>query len=722
MGASRSQGESRRLRADLGAPAGTHDRPLVPILTYHSVSDDPPEAICRWSITPTFFRDHLAALRDLGFEGLTVTELLACYTGERTLPARPVVLTFDDGYEDFLLHALPALAKSGFPATLYATTGGLRDEGPALHTLPGRMLDWQQLAEVAAAGVDIGAHSHTHRELDTLPASEARREVTYSRDRLQDELGRPVRTFAYPYGYSTRSVRAAVRAAGYEAACGVKNAYSHADDDRWALSRILVEHDLDVPALTRLVTERVLPVGWRGEKPRTVAWRVYRRARALTAAAGGTSGEPVAVIARIPVAVLDIELTRPLPVLDEPEGRLPGSRASRPAHVLVRLHGRPLGVVLVEPGDRLAETVTSRLGADIDRHLARDGLPPRGELPLDGSGPWPCHTPSTAHPITSVVIPTVGRPHYVQDLVKSLLDGEVAPDEILVVDNRPSDRRTADMVERDFGDRPHVRYVAEPVPGASRARNDGLRAARGELVAFLDDDVVADTGWLRAAHEAWTTTPHVGCVTGPILPAELKTPAQLLVQAYGGFDKGFTRRVYDLDRNRLDHPLYPYLVGTYGSGANALFHREWLLRLGGFDERLGPGTPTRSGEDLDVLLRMVLDGASVAYEPAALVWHHHRFAYADLRRMAFDYGVGLGALFTKHLTANPRSLAAIARRLPAGLALLLAPGSDRNASRRAADYPLELTLRELLGVAHGPVALARSRRAAAAASPGPPAG
>ena len=109
----------------LAAPDG---RRLVPVLTYHAVSDDPPEPIRRWSVSPARLRAHLSALRQAGFTGLTVTELLACYRGERTLPEKPVVLTFDDGYEDFLLEALPALDDSGFRSTLYASSGLLRDE------------------------------------------------------------------------------------------------------------------------------------------------------------------------------------------------------------------------------------------------------------------------------------------------------------------------------------------------------------------------------------------------------------------------------------------------------------------------------------------------------------------------------------------------------------------------------------------------------------------
>ena len=229
------------------------------------------------------------------------------------------------------------------------------------------------------------------------------------------------------------------------------------------------------------------------------------------------------------------------------------------------------------------------------------------------------------------MIPTVGRPRYVVELVRSLLDGDVAPDEVIVVDNRPADPATKQALDRDLADEPRVRYLAEPVAGASQARNTGLRAARGDLVAFLDDDVVADRTWLASVHEAWDAVPGVGAVTGLILPTELETHGQQLVQAYGGFDKGFTRRIFDLGEHRLAHPLYPYLVGAYGSGANAVFDRAAITALGGFDTRLGPGTPTKAGEDLDVLLRTVLDGRAIVYEPAALVRHHHRPDDAGLR-------------------------------------------------------------------------------------------
>ncbi len=165
----------------------------------------------------------------------------------------------------------------------------------------------------------------------------------------------------------------------------MKNAYSHTGDDRWALSRILVERDLDTDALTRLVTRPVLPVGRRGERPTTVGWRTYRRARALvTAARGGAT--PVARTGHVPVAVLDAELARPLPPLDP----------RRPAEVLVRLHGRPLGTVRVEPRGSLADVVTEQLGEAVARTWPTTAWR-RPRTRSDRSQPGP-RGRATAHP------------------------------------------------------------------------------------------------------------------------------------------------------------------------------------------------------------------------------------------------------------------------------------------------------------------------------------
>ena len=125
------------------------------------------------------------------------------------------------------------------------------------------------------------------------------------------------------------------------------------------------------------------PVGWRGERTATRAWRAYRRATALRATVAGTAPAPAPVAARAPVAVREVELAGPLP------DRVPTTPGG--AQVLVRLHGRPLGVVPVDPGRSPADVISERLGPAVDAHLAADGLPPMTTPPAGGlPGPWPC--------------------------------------------------------------------------------------------------------------------------------------------------------------------------------------------------------------------------------------------------------------------------------------------------------------------------------------------
>jgi glycosyltransferase involved in cell wall biosynthesis len=106
--------------------------------------------------------------------------------------------------------------------------------------------------------------------------------------------------------------------------------------------------------------------------------------------------------------------------------------------------------------------------------------------------------------------------------------------EIIVVDNAPSTSATADFIRQTYRDVPQVRYVREDRPGLSWARNCGLMAARGEIVAFTDDDVVLDPYWLIELVKAFHVADDVMCVTGLVLPLELETPAQFLLEEFGG--------------------------------------------------------------------------------------------------------------------------------------------------------------------------------------------
>jgi peptidoglycan/xylan/chitin deacetylase (PgdA/CDA1 family) len=140
----------------------------VPILMYHAVGHSPAKAAYGLSVSPGAYAEQMELLGELGFTPITTARLgTAWRSGGSPLPRKPVLITFDDGYEGVHRHALPVLARLGFVSTLFVSTGWLRgahEEGGALDT----MLDWDQVRELAAAGTEIGGHTHTHPQLDQL--------------------------------------------------------------------------------------------------------------------------------------------------------------------------------------------------------------------------------------------------------------------------------------------------------------------------------------------------------------------------------------------------------------------------------------------------------------------------------------------------------------------------------------------------------------------------
>ena len=258
---------------------------IVPNLLYHSIAEAVAPQFSRWVVRPQVFAAHMAYLHDHGYTPITVTQLAIAMTDSSVrLPDQPVVLTFDDGFADFYTGALPALKRYGFAATLYITTGfvgkasrWLYREGEGERP----MLTWSQIAEISASGIECGAHSHSHPQLDTLPLGAAHDEISRSKSVLEQHLGRPVQTFAYPHGYDSPAVRRLVQQAGYSSACAVKYAMSALTDDRFALARIIVTADTDVESFSGLLVGRGLRVAPIREQVRTKGWRLVRRSARL---------------------------------------------------------------------------------------------------------------------------------------------------------------------------------------------------------------------------------------------------------------------------------------------------------------------------------------------------------------------------------------------------------------------------------------------------------
>jgi peptidoglycan/xylan/chitin deacetylase (PgdA/CDA1 family) len=255
----------------------------VPILLYHTISDDPPSWIRRLSVTPKVFSRQLELIVASGATALSVVEYASILESGGSLPERPLVITFDDGLADFRDEALPALSRAGISGTLFVTTGFLEglSEGDGVKRPPGPWLDASTLLELRAEGIEIGAHSHSHPQLDTLSAEGAREEIARSKQILEELLVAPVPSFAYPYGYHGPVVRRLAQECGFASACAVKNALSCDYDDRFALARLTVRSETTLDRFEAWLDGRGAPIASARERARTRAWRAYRRGRAL---------------------------------------------------------------------------------------------------------------------------------------------------------------------------------------------------------------------------------------------------------------------------------------------------------------------------------------------------------------------------------------------------------------------------------------------------------
>lgn len=424
-----------------------------------------------------------------------------------------------------------------------------------------------------------------------------------------------------------------------------------------------------------------------------------------------------------PVQMLDLELTEPLTAL--PRASALDGTPYTAARILVRCHTRPIGILDVElprdgvTGAELAGRIDAELGAELRAHMEADGLPLK-PLDRDGLGRHPdpaCLKPRRAllanAPSVTVIIPTRGRPGLVVKAVAAVLLSEYPAGRfrVIVVDNAPTDTHTYNAVTTTFVDEPRVSYLRCNTPGSAAARNAGIDSAESEFVAMVDDDVIVDRHWLAELMVALRADDSIVCATGAILPLEIETEAQLLMERFGGFHKGFAPRLWTLGQPPDDDPLFPYTAGRFGSGNNVGYRRSSIRDIGAYDPVLGNGTPAHAGEDFELFLRIVRSGRVLTYQPAALVWHLHRRERANLEKVVGDYGMAITAVLTRTILSDPRAAVEIARRIPPGLIYLLSARSPKNANH-GIDYPARLRAAELLGVLRGPFGYLKSRHAA----------
>jgi peptidoglycan/xylan/chitin deacetylase (PgdA/CDA1 family) len=243
---------------------------IIPVLLYHSVSDDPRTIGRRFAVAPARFESHLDEIDRSECVTLRISELAAGLRGEVPLPERTAAITFDDGFADTWL-AVESLRRRGHQSTVYVTTGEI---GAEERLMPSQV---NELAHMSL--VEVGAHGVKHRYLDELSDCKLTHEIRQSKIELEELTHVAVQSFAYPHGAYDRRVREEVIRSGYRSAASVKNAVSHSGDDPFAIARWTVTAGTAAARIAEVLRGERVPVAWSRERVRTRVYRTVRRRR-----------------------------------------------------------------------------------------------------------------------------------------------------------------------------------------------------------------------------------------------------------------------------------------------------------------------------------------------------------------------------------------------------------------------------------------------------------
>ncbi|WP_378950380.1 polysaccharide deacetylase family protein [Pelosinus sp. sgz500959] len=201
----------------------------VPILAYHQVSD----ADDIYSVTADQFEEQMNYLASKGYTAISLEELFNAYEGKGTLPSHPIVITFDDGYEDNFLTALPIMEKYHMRSTVFVVSGLVGTT---------EYLSWQQISEMQERHTEIGSHTVSHIGLSSLSPEQQRREIVESKVALEEHIRRPIQFLAYPYGEFSPITEQLLNEARYRGACSGIAGLNREGADVYALKRINIPH------------------------------------------------------------------------------------------------------------------------------------------------------------------------------------------------------------------------------------------------------------------------------------------------------------------------------------------------------------------------------------------------------------------------------------------------------------------------------------------------
>jgi hypothetical protein len=410
----------------------------------------------------------------------------------------------------------------------------------------------------------------------------------------------------------------------------------------------------------------------------------------------------------LPAVVLDVDLAEPLPPVAAVHA---DGRRVRRAWVLARLFTEPIGAALIDvpDGGLRPAGLGAALAPAIGHHFG--GLP----VPIDG------YTPATepaflgrrravldAAPHITAVVCTRERPGALARCLDSLIAQRYPAFRVLVVDNAPITGATAE-VTRAAARRGPVDYLREERLGRSFARNAAVRGLPGEILAWIDEDAVADPHWLAEIACALAGDPAADAVCGLSVPAELESQTQLWYEQLTGA-RSFTRSpmtepfaaVTPAAPLARPAPVAPFagVTPVVPLAMPVAFRAGVIERIGMFDTALGAGTPAGSGEDVLALARVLVGGGRAVHQPSALSWRRYPSDLDGLRRRITSDAKGVAGAYMGMVFERPTLLGKAMRHA------MRVPVAD--------GIPREVLRAGRRGMVAGPGAYLRGRRVAKA--------
>ncbi|MEK6647195.1 MAG: polysaccharide deacetylase family protein [Candidatus Firestonebacteria bacterium] len=215
----------------------------IPILMYHHVKNDPVPFEASFTVSIDNFEQQMQYLNNKKYNIITLEDLISAVKSNEKILAKTCVITFDDGYENFLDFAYPVLQKYNFVATVFLTSGCIGDISKwDAKYVNAKLLSKEQICELSKNGISFGSHSKTHPHFSKLNSDEILREIVESKKEIEGILGKRINTFSYPYNEYNFNIEKLVEKAGFDCACAIRSHNRTVTENVYALRRINVKN------------------------------------------------------------------------------------------------------------------------------------------------------------------------------------------------------------------------------------------------------------------------------------------------------------------------------------------------------------------------------------------------------------------------------------------------------------------------------------------------